>query len=75
MEVVRQRRRKQWAAAILNTGIHPLDKVRKLVALGYDEAEAEQMVNGMQIGNQPLYYEQLPNADYAQDGQDGENER
>ncbi len=67
MEIIQQRRRKRWAAHILGAAISPLDKVRKLVALGYDEAEADMMVNGIQAGNQPLYYEQLPSPDYAED--------
>jgi Holliday junction resolvasome RuvABC DNA-binding subunit len=68
MAVIKQQRHKQWAASILQAEISPLDKVRKLVALGYDEQEAEAMVNGVQTGqNQLVYYEQLPNPEYAQE--------
>jgi Holliday junction resolvasome RuvABC DNA-binding subunit len=69
MAVIRQRRHKRWAAAILAAEISPLDKVRKLVALGYDEDQAEALVTGAQSGNQMVYYEQLPGPDYAPDGQ------
>lgn len=68
MKVVRQQRHKKWAAEILQSELSPLDKTRKLVALGYDEEEADKMVNGIQIGlNQPVYYEQLPNPEYTPD--------
>ncbi len=67
MDTIRQRRRKRWASAILGATISPLDKVRKLVALGYDEMEADHMVNGTQAGNHPVYYEQLPSPEYAEE--------
>jgi hypothetical protein len=68
MAGVRQRRHKRWAAAILEAELSPLDKVRKLVALGYDETEAEALVSGTQTGvRQPLYYEQLPGPEYARE--------
>lgn len=36
------------------------------MALGYDEEEAEQMVDGVQMGiRQPVYYEQLPGPEYG----------
>ncbi len=66
MESIKQERRKKWAAEILESDLSSLDKVRKLVALGYEEEEADNMVNGIQMGkNQLVYYEQLPNPDYA----------
>ncbi len=66
MESIKQERRKKWAAEILESDLSSLDKVRKLVALGYEEEEADNMVNGIQTGkNQLVYYEQLPNPDYA----------
>ena len=68
MAVVRQARRRQWAAQILDSGLSPLDKVRKLVALGYDEEAADAMVSGAQVGPaMSMYYEQLPKPDYADD--------
>lgn len=66
MESIKQERRKKWAAEILESDLSSLDKERKLVALGYEEEEADSMVNGAQSGkNQMVYYEQLPNPDYA----------
>lgn len=66
MKSIKQERRKKWAAEILESDLSSLDKVRKLVALGYEEEEADNMVNGIQTGkNQLVYYEQLPNPDYA----------
>ncbi len=54
------------ATAILGSEASPIDKVRQLVAIGYEEEVAELMVSGVQSGqHQMLYYEQLPNADYA----------
>lgn len=66
MKSTNQQRRKKWAASILSANIRPVDKVRKLVALGYDEDDAERMVSGQLINQQqPVYYEQLPNPEYA----------
>jgi Holliday junction resolvasome RuvABC DNA-binding subunit len=65
MDTTQQQRRKRWAAAILQTQLSPINKVRKLVALGYDEDQAELMVNGAQQGQgQMVYYEQLPEPVY-----------
>ncbi len=54
------------ATAILGSEAAPINKVRQLVAIGYEEEVAEFMVSGVQSGqHQMLYYEQLPQADYA----------
>lgn len=68
MESIKQERRKKWAAEILESDLSSINKVRKLVALGYEEKEADNMVNGIQTGkSQLVYYEQLPNPDYAEE--------
>lgn len=65
VKTTKQQRLKKWAASILAANIQPLEKVRKLVAIGYDEDEAEHMV-GSQLGSeQMVYYEQLPSPEYA----------
>lgn len=67
MAVVKQARRRKWAAQILDSGLTPLDKVRRLVALGYDEQAADAMVSGAQVGfGASMYYEQLPGPDYSE---------
>ncbi|HSX41122.1 MAG TPA: hypothetical protein VLF21_00585 [Candidatus Saccharimonadales bacterium] len=64
----RRHRLAQWAAKILDSDLDALAKARKLVALGYDDAEADELVMRSQFAaQQPVYYEQLPNADYAPD--------
>jgi hypothetical protein len=56
------------AAAVLESQLSALEKVRKLVALGYDEIDADALVGNLQVGpNQMIYYEQLPNPDYDAD--------
>jgi uncharacterized protein YoaH (UPF0181 family) len=66
MDTIKQKRHKRWAAAILEAQISPVNKVRKLMALGYDEGQAEMMVGGVQQGqNQMVYYEQLPDPEYG----------
>lgn len=70
MEGTAERRQKlaEWAAKILESDLDALAKARKLIALGYDEEEADALVTRSQFsGRQPVYYEQLPPADYAQD--------
>lgn len=67
MTVVRQHNQRKWAAAILNADLTPIDKVRKLMALGYDDEEADLMVSGVQQSqNQMVYFEQLPSPEYDQ---------
>ncbi len=69
MALTNQAGRDVRAAAILESELSPLDKVRGLVSLGYEEEIADFMVAGAQSGrNQMLYYEKLPQADYAEDG-------
>ncbi|HUC19980.1 MAG TPA: hypothetical protein VMR98_00600 [Candidatus Polarisedimenticolaceae bacterium] len=54
------------ATTILGSEATPINKVRQLVAIGYEEEVADMMVSGVQSGqHQMLYYEQLPRADYA----------
>lgn len=61
-------RRRKWAVQILASDTAPIEKVRKLVALGYDEEDADTMVSGAQAGPaQSMYYEQLPRPDYPAD--------
>lgn len=68
MEIIKQERRKKWAVEILESDLSSLDKERKLVALGYEEEEADNMVNGIYTNkNQLVYYEKLPNPDYAEE--------
>lgn len=56
------------AAKVLQSRVTPLSKVRGLVALGYDEEDADAMVSSLQVGpNQIMYYEQLPEPDYTAD--------
>lgn len=56
------------ATTILGSEAAPIEKVRQLVSIGYEEEVAELMVTGVQSGqHQMLYYEQLPQADYADD--------
>lgn len=62
----RRNRLAEWAAKILESDLDALAKARKLVALGYDNEEADELVMRSQFGSgHPVYYEQLPNADYA----------
>ena len=57
--------RRRSAAQILESALTPLDKIQKLVALGYEEIDAEAMVASSQLGpNQMVYYEQLPDPEY-----------
>ncbi|HUC86713.1 MAG TPA: hypothetical protein VMR75_00090 [Candidatus Saccharimonadales bacterium] len=56
------------ANQVLGSQLSPLDKVRKLVALGYDEDDADTLVTNSQVGtSQMMYYEQLPTPDYEAD--------
>ena len=62
--------RRRTAAEVLGSQLSPLTKVQKLVALGYDEEDADTLVSNLQVGpNQMMYYEQLPNPDYEADGE------
>ena len=70
MAAVRQARQQKWAAHILGSGLTPLNKVRKLVALGYDEEAADMMVTGAQVGpSQAMFYEHLPRPEYDTEDQ------
>jgi len=61
MQSLEQRQANQ----ILESQLPPLEKVRKLIALGYDEDDADTLVANAQVGaRQMIYYEQLPNPDY-----------
>ncbi len=63
--------RRQAAAKILRSDLSALQKVRQLVALGYDEADADSLVSSSQVSqNNLLYYEQLPNPDYETEAQE-----
>lgn len=65
MATARNARTRQGAAEILGSGTTPLDKVRKLVALGYDESAADGLVVNAQVGpSQAMFYEHLPNPEY-----------
>lgn len=56
------------ALDILHSGASQLDKVRQLVAIGYEETDADALVSSVQASpNQMLYYEQLPEPDYDAD--------
>lgn len=68
MATTRHIRKRQGAAEILGSGTTPLDKVRKLVALGYEESAADGMVVSAQVGpSQAMFYEHLPKPDYDAD--------
>jgi len=68
MATTRPARRRQGAARILGSGTTPLNKVRKLVALGYDEAAADDMVTNAQVGpSMAMFYEHLPKPEYDED--------
>lgn len=63
-----QRSQRRMANQVLGSQLSPLDKVRKLVALGYDEDDADTLVTNSQVGtSQMMYYEQLPTPDYEAD--------
>jgi Holliday junction resolvasome RuvABC DNA-binding subunit len=63
-----QRSQQRLANQALESELPPLEKVRKLVALGYEEDDAETLVTNLQAGrNQMIYYEQLPRPDYEAD--------
>jgi len=67
-EMPKQGYGRKTALDILHSSAAPLDKVRQLVAMGYDELDADQLVSSVQVGpSQMLYYEQLPNPDYNED--------
>ena len=52
--------REEWAENILTSDLDALSKVRKLVHLGMDEEEADELVERYQIGQAaPVYYERL----------------
>jgi len=58
---------KQSAKNVLRSDMTPLNKVRKLIALGYDETDADTMVSSLTANpNQMAYYERLPNPDYEE---------
>ena len=65
MDTTTRHNRQRWAAQILDTSLSPINKIQKLVALGYEQEEAEAMVSGIQSGGM-IYYEQLPYPDYDQ---------
>lgn len=68
MATTRQPRRRQGAADILGSETTPLNKVRKLVALGYDESSADDLVASAQVGpSQAMFYEHLPTPEYGED--------
>jgi hypothetical protein len=66
-----QRSQQRQANQVLESQLPPLEKVRKLVALGYEEDDADTLVANAQVGpshpSQMIYYEQLPNPDYEVD--------
>ena len=68
MTTAKRAQRRKSATSILESAQAPLDKVRKLVALGYEEIDAEAMVTDLQVGyGQMIYYEQLPSPEYDED--------
>jgi hypothetical protein len=68
MAATKKLMRHEQAGRILESGISPINKVQKLVSLGYEEEMADIMVSGTQVGPaQSMYYEQLPAPDYADD--------
>lgn len=51
---------------ILTGPAHPMDKVQRIVSLGYDEEEADILVERYQSGmREPVFYEELHGPDYA----------
>jgi hypothetical protein len=63
--VVRQSRSKKWAGHILASELSPLNKVQKMVALGYGEEEAEALVTEHMMSlSRSNYYERLPEPEY-----------
>jgi hypothetical protein len=63
--VVRQPRGKKWAGHILASELSPLNKVQKMVALGYDESEAENLVTEHMMSlSRSNYYERIPDPEY-----------
>jgi Holliday junction resolvasome RuvABC DNA-binding subunit len=68
MAAVSKKSERKWAVQILESGLTPLSKVRKLVALGYAEEAADEMVTEAQVGpSQAMFYEQLPRPEYEVD--------
>jgi hypothetical protein len=68
MDIQADNGRRAKVAAILSSQSDALTKARRLIALGYDEEEAEELVELSLIGRyQSIYYEQLPGATYADD--------
>lgn len=66
MTTLKQRRNRKWAHAVLDANLDPVNKVQKLVALGYDQEDAESMVwQAQQPSHQMVYYEQLPQPEYG----------
>jgi hypothetical protein len=66
MATSRRRRQLKGAAEILDSESAPLSKVRKLVALGYDESLADNLVVNAQVGpSQAMFYEHLPKPEYG----------
>ncbi len=60
--------RTKRVAAILSSQQSMIAKARQIIALGYDEEEAERLVERSQTTlNQSVYYEQLPQAPYEHD--------
>ena len=65
MAATRHKRRRQGAAEILSSEAAPLNKVRKLIALGYDESAADSLVTNAQVGpSMSMFYEHLPKPEY-----------
>lgn len=66
MATLKQSRNRKWAHAVLDANLDPINKVQKLVALGYEEEDAEAMVwQSQQPSHQMVYYEQLPQPRYG----------
>lgn len=58
---------RRQANNILDSQLPPLDKVRRLIALGYDEDDADALVANHEFQGPALYYERLPNPEYDPD--------
>lgn len=59
------RKQKRSAAGVLGTGRPPLEKIQALVALGYDQEQAEDLVGHYAGPPSPSnYFESLPAPDY-----------
>ncbi|TAK89737.1 hypothetical protein EPO04_01365 [Patescibacteria group bacterium] len=66
MATLKQHRNRKWAHAVLDANLDPINKVQKLVALGYEQEDAELMVwQHQEASHQMVYYEQLPQPEYG----------